>query len=73
MENIIINKQVYIARDKCGEIYLYQHKPKKYKERWSDGHCSFMKLDDSNLISPNYNPQWEDKEPIECIMTLKSY
>lgn len=61
---------MYIARDKDGDLYLYKKQPVKYSESWqlcSDNPHDFYKLDSS--LFPEV--KWEDEEPTEVELVKK--
>lgn len=60
---------MWIARDKNGLLYIYNHKPSKGKEVWienpkDEGTYSM------HIISKDCFPEvkWEDKEPRELVL-----
>lgn len=62
MENKV---KVWIARDKSGELWLYQSIPNRDVDEWfCKGSC--CKMDSSNFPSV----KWEDDEPTEAYITL---
>ena len=61
---------MYVARDKDGDLYLYKKQPVKYSESWqlcSDNPHDFYKLDSS--LFPEV--KWEDEEPTEVELVKK--
>ena len=61
---------MYVARDKDGDLYLYKKQPVKYSESWqlcSDNPHDFYKLDSS--LFPEV--KWEDEEPTKVELVKK--
>lgn len=70
LKNKIKKINMYIARDKDGDLYLYKKQPMKYSESWqlcSDNPHDFYKLDSS--LFPEV--KWEDEEPTEVKLVKK--
>lgn len=70
LKNKIKETNMYIARDKDGDLYLYKKQPVKYSESWqlcSDNPHDFYKLDSS--LFPEV--KWEDEEPTEVKLVKK--
>ena len=55
---------LWVARDKCGCLCLYDEKPKKLNDKWwrTDGYMMFL---DRELFP---NVKWEDKEPLAVVL-----
>lgn len=55
-----IESNTYIARDKCGALYMYLFYPKKGDTRWSSGHVG-----DNIRLNAELFPfiRWEDENP----------
>lgn len=62
--------KAYIARDKCGDTYIYAEKPKKAQSVWTSSLWRAIHIYNSDLPK-GINPQWEDDEPIEVELTIK--
>lgn len=67
----LMGRNLYLARDAFGYLFLYEHKPRKEKFHWNGRACSlhmqyFNGLDFSFI-------SWEDKEPwsIEALLGLE--
>lgn len=62
---------MYIARDRNGDLYLFQTCPKKNEEHgyWQ----SESKLTDGVSLDPSLFPEvsWEDEEPTEAELVEK--
>lgn len=56
----------WIAREGCGDLFLYDSKPEKGKHRWSGGHCGEIReFLIYSLFPTRYFTwcKWEDEEP----------
>lgn len=60
---------MWIARDKNGLLYIYNHKPSKGKEVWVENLIA-KGIDSLCPISKDSFPEvkWEDEEPRELIL-----
>lgn len=60
---------LWIARDKNGDLSLYDKKPIKQRFYWTvnvdDCDGNYLGNIDDSLLPDGSNPQWEDEEPIK--------
>ena len=58
--------KIWVARDKCGELYAYLREPERGECAWVSAGCGYILI--HNNLFPNL--RWEDN-PIEAEMTIK--
>ena len=73
--------RVWVARHFYGDLAIFNTKPVKYpkiglwqehkENRYKDGAWS-LEIPEG-FLSPDINPQWEDKEPIEVEIKIEKY
>jgi hypothetical protein len=63
MPNKKIPIDIWVARDKDDKLYLYIHKPYKYKDKWlvDTDNANYLELE--NDLYPNV--KWSDHEPLK--------
>ena len=57
---------MWIARDKSGELFIYGHKPCKGIASWVGDTFDYSEVDCDVDLFPEV--QWEDEEPTELII-----
>jgi hypothetical protein len=57
----------WIARDKNGDVYLYENRPVRMNTQWAGDVYSRIDIDTFHELKP----LWSDKEPIEVEVTIK--
>lgn len=59
---------MWLARDRSGELYIYENKPYKDEKNgiWTDG-CTNVESEQLCVVS-FHEVRWEDEEPRELIL-----
>lgn len=60
--------ELWIARDKCGELWLYNIKPRKLLLYWCASGIGLNALAIDNSLFPEV--KWEDEEPRRVMIAL---
>lgn len=59
---------MWLARDKCGSLFLYREKPNKTGIMWNNDFGELF-LDEEDKEFPEV--KWEDEEPTEVELIIK--